>query len=213
MAWVTRIVDMEQVEYRLTQHSGCYVQLDGEGAAPASQQPGDAQVDYRMDAAEDSGLVWIGEGPTVLGLTSGAVLDEDGKEAARALANGVDPRTGERLVEAELRAHPRAQLVGARLVEAIEKAAEAAGVEAAALFANKPKQAAKYATLARNANLLHRRTRPSAPTGSPPGAGCGPRRSWPPSPTSPPRCSGCPGHRRRPGWCCRTPPSGRSPWS
>ncbi|MFC9620034.1 MobF family relaxase [Streptomyces sp. NPDC056930] len=149
MAWVTRIVDMEQVEYRLTQHSGCYVQLDGESAAPASQQPGDAQVDYRMDAAEDSGLVWIGEGLAVLGLTSGAVLDEDGKEAARALANGVDPRTGERLVEAELRAHPRAQLVGARLVEVIEKAAEAAGVEAAALFANKPKQAAKYATLAR----------------------------------------------------------------
>ncbi|MFV5994969.1 MobF family relaxase [Streptomyces sp. NPDC056231] len=149
MAWVTRIVDMEQVEYRLTQHSGCYVQLDGEGAAPASQQLGDAQVDYRMDAAEDSGLVWIGEGLPTLGLTPGAVLDEAGKEAARVLANGVDPRSGERLVKAELRAHPRAQLVGARLVEAIEKAAEAAGVEAAALFAAKPKQREKWLTLAR----------------------------------------------------------------
>ncbi|RVU20810.1 hypothetical protein EOT10_25975 [Streptomyces antnestii] len=43
----------------------------------------------------------------------------------------------------------RAQLVGARLVEAIEAAAERAGRESADLFAGKPKQAAKYATLAR----------------------------------------------------------------
>ncbi|MFD9631945.1 MobF family relaxase [Streptomyces violascens] len=149
MAWVTPIVDDEQVEYRLTQHSGCYVQQDGEGVAQAPQQGSDRQVDYRMDSADGSGLVWIGEGLPELGLTPGAVLDEAGKDAARALANGVDPRTGERLVEPELRAHPRARLAGAPLVEAIEKAAAAAGVEPAALFAGKPKQCAKYATLAR----------------------------------------------------------------
>ncbi|GGU44706.1 MobF family relaxase [Streptomyces violascens] len=149
MAWVTRIVNEEQVEYRLSQHSGCYVQQDGEGLAQAPQQGSDRQVDYRMDSAGDSGLVWIGEGLPAVGLTPGTVLDEAGKEAARRLANGVDPRTGERLVEPELRAHPRARLVGAPLVEAIEKAAAAAGVEAAALFAGKPKQAAKYAALAR----------------------------------------------------------------
>ncbi|MEV5950428.1 MobF family relaxase [Streptomyces sp. NPDC051993] len=149
MAWVTRIVDDEQVEYRLTQHSGCYVQQDGEGVAQVPQQGSDRPVDYRTDSADSSGLVWIGEGLPAVGLTPGTVLDESAKKAARALANGVDPRTGERLVRPELRAHPRARLVGAPLVEAIEKAAAAAGVEAAALFTGKPKQREKYLTLAR----------------------------------------------------------------
>ncbi|GAA0924929.1 MobF family relaxase [Streptomyces thermoalcalitolerans] len=149
MAWVTGIVDDEQVEYRLTGHAGCYVQHDGEGLAELAQPAADGQVDYRMDAAEDGTLVWIGEGLVAVGQTPGTVLDEAGKRAARALANGVHPVTGEQLVRPELRAHPRAKLTGARLVEAIEAAAEAAGCESADLFAGKPKQAKKWATLAR----------------------------------------------------------------
>ncbi|MET8451661.1 MobF family relaxase [Streptomyces sp. NPDC005209] len=149
MAWVTGIVDDEQVEYRLTGHSGCYVQQDGEGLAGQTATAVGDQVDYRMDAAEDGTLVWIGEGLAAVGQTPGAVLDEAGKQAARALTNGVHPLTGEQLVRPELRAHPRAKLTGARLVEVIEAAAGAAGCEAADLFAGKPKQAKKWATLAR----------------------------------------------------------------
>ncbi|MFJ3250146.1 MobF family relaxase [Streptomyces sp. NPDC086782] len=149
MAWVTGIVDDEQVEYRLTGHAGCYVQHDGEGLAGQAQPATGDQVDYRMGAAEDGTLVWIGEGLAAVGQIPGTVLDEAGKQAARALTNGVHPLTGEQLVRPELRAHPRAKLAGARLVEAIEAAAEAAGCEPGDLFAGKPKQAKKWATLAR----------------------------------------------------------------
>ncbi|MEU8708374.1 MobF family relaxase [Streptomyces sp. NPDC048565] len=152
MAWVSRIVDMEQVDHRLSENSGCYVRLDGRAAGDAADpvpMTADAQIDYRMAATEDSGPVWLGEGLADVGLVAGASLDEAGKRAARALACGVHPRTGEQLVAAELRAHPRAQLVGARLVEAIEQAAAAAGREPADLLVGTPKQRRKYATLAR----------------------------------------------------------------
>lgn len=148
MAWVTGIVDDGQVDYRLTGHAGCYVQHDGED--PAGQARSAAgEVDYPMDAAEDGTLVWVGEGLVEVGQTPGTLLDEAGRRAARAMTKGVHPLTGEHLVRLELRAHPRAQLTGARLVEAIETVAEAAGREPADLFADKPKQAKKWATLAR----------------------------------------------------------------
>ncbi|WP_149552823.1 MobF family relaxase [Streptomyces marokkonensis] len=102
-----------------------------------------------MDAAEDGTLVWIGEGLTDVGQTTGTFLDEEGRQPARALSKGVHPLTGEQLVRPELRAHPRAKLTGARLVEAVEAAAEVAGCEPAGLFTGKPKQAKKWATLAR----------------------------------------------------------------
>ncbi|MET8218099.1 MobF family relaxase [Streptomyces hirsutus] len=149
MAWVTGIVDDEQVEYRLTGHAGCYVQYNGEGFVGQARPAVGDQVDYRMDVAEDGTLVWIGEGLTEVGQTPGAVLDEAGRHAARTLAKGIHPLTGEQLVRPELRAHPRAKLTGARLVEALEVAAEAAGCKPADLFAGKPKQAKKWATLAR----------------------------------------------------------------
>ncbi|MEU4265561.1 MobF family relaxase [Streptomyces argenteolus] len=152
MAWVSRIVDMEQVEYRLSGNAGCYVRLDGQEADDAAESPTDPQLHHRMTALQDSGLVWLGAGLTEVGLVAGTSLDEAGKRAARALANGVHPRTGELLVGAELRAHPAAQLVGARLVEAIEHAAIAAGVEPKDLLAGTPKQLKKYATLARMVN-------------------------------------------------------------
>ncbi|MCI3227173.1 MobF family relaxase, partial [Streptomyces sp. NP-1717] len=145
MAWVTALVADEQIEYRLTEHSGCYVQPGAELAAPA----GDPQVDYRMVSADVGGLVWIGEGLAVVGQTPGTVLDEAGREAARMITSGIHPQTGERLVQAELRAHPRSQLAGARLVDAVETAAAVAGVEPLDLFTGKPKQAALWSTLVR----------------------------------------------------------------
>lgn len=152
MAWVTGIVDDGQVEYRLSGHAGCYVQPTGETLdGPDHPAPGD-QADHRMGAAEGgsgSTLVWIGEGLTEVGQTSGTPLDEAGKQAARALTKGIHPLTGKQLVRPELRAHPRAKLTGARLTEAIGTAAETAGCEPADLFAGKPKQAEKWATLAR----------------------------------------------------------------
>ncbi|CAM5413490.1 MobF family relaxase [Streptomyces griseomycini] len=154
MAWVTGIVDDGQVEYRLTGHAGCYVRHDGEGLAGQSRPDVGDQVDYRMDATEDGTLVWIGEGLTEVGQIPGTVLDEAGRHAARALAKGVHPLTGEQLVRTELRAHPRAKLTGARFVAAVEAAAEAAGCEPADLFAGKPKQAKKWATLTR---MVHRK--------------------------------------------------------
>ncbi|WP_406152173.1 MobF family relaxase [Streptomyces sp. NBC_01012] len=152
MAWVSRIVDMEQVEYRLSGNAGCYVRCGGQEADDAAEPGIDAQPGHRMTAGQDSGLVWLGDGLTEVGLVAGTSLDEAGKRAARALANGVHPRTGERLVGAELRAHPAAQLVGARLVEAIGHAATAVGVEPKDLLAGTPKQQKKYATLARMVN-------------------------------------------------------------
>ncbi|MFC5724125.1 MobF family relaxase [Streptomyces gamaensis] len=150
MAWVTAIVDDEQVEYRLSEHSGCYVQGTAESVSQQAAQAAGPQVDYRMKGAETGALVWIGEGLAEVGLTPGTVLDEAGKDAARALTRGIHPVTGERLVRAELRAHPRSRLTGARLVEAVEAAAAAAGVDdPLELFRGKPKQAAKWATLVR----------------------------------------------------------------
>lgn len=154
MAWVTGIVDDGQVEYRLTGHAGCYVRHDGEDSAAQNRPDVGDQVDHRVHAAEDGTLVWIGEGLTEVGRTPGTVLDEAGRRAARALTKGVHPLTGEQLVRPELRAHPRARLTGARLVEAVEAAAGAAGCAPADLFAGKPKQAQKWATLAR---MVHRK--------------------------------------------------------
>lgn len=149
MAWVTGIVDDGQVEYRLTGHAGCYVPNVDEGLVEQARPTVGDQVGYGMGGIEDSTLLWVGEGLTEVGQTPGTPLGEAGRQAARVLTRGVHPLTGERLVRPELRAHPRAKLAGARLVEAVEAAAEAAGCEPADLFTGKPKQAKKWATLAR----------------------------------------------------------------
>lgn len=141
MAWVSKIVASEQVEYRLSEDSGCYV---GEGES----RHADGQVDYRM-RPEGGGLEWIGSGLSEVGKTPGAVLDEDGREAARAVMRGVHPVTGEQLIEPQLRAHPHAKLPGAPLLDAVRARAENLGVEPAELFAGKPKQQKAFATLAR----------------------------------------------------------------
>ncbi|MCX4734438.1 relaxase domain-containing protein [Streptomyces sp. NBC_01363] len=71
----------EQIEYRLAEDCGC-------------DQSSDAEVEYRLAAASD--LRWIGSGLTELGLVAGEPVDPD---AARALMDGRDWRTGEQLVK------------------------------------------------------------------------------------------------------------------
>jgi conjugative relaxase-like TrwC/TraI family protein len=148
MAWLTKIIAMEQVDYRLKEHAGCYVApADGTAPAPAP----DVTVDYRLRTDHPDGtLVWMGSGLQPFGLRPGQVLDDAGKDAARALMNGTDPVTGTRLVPAEVRAHDKAQLVAARLLEAMREEAARRGLEDPAdLLAGKPKQQRQFAALAR----------------------------------------------------------------
>lgn len=84
---------------------------------------------YRLRPEGDGTLVWIGSGLDAVGLVAGERLDDGAKDAARRLMNGCDPRTGARLVPSSARAHPDAQLTVARLLEAIDAKAAAAGVE------------------------------------------------------------------------------------
>ncbi|MEU8527082.1 MobF family relaxase [Streptomyces sp. NPDC048629] len=150
MAWATVVVDDEQVEYRLTEHAGCYVQFDGDGTAQTPGGGADRSVGHRLDRDEDGALVWIGEGLRDVGLTAGMPLDAVGKQAARALSRGVHPSAGAQLVEPVLRAHPRAKLAGAPLLDVLDASAAAAGMDSGAgLFDGKPKQRAAYERLAR----------------------------------------------------------------
>ncbi|MFD7867808.1 MobF family relaxase [Streptomyces sp. NPDC059783] len=151
MAWVTAIRDDEQVEYRLREQAGCSVVTSED---VVQEQP-DRAVEYRLREEGDAALVWMGSGLAAVGLTAGAVLDEEGKEAARRLMAGCHPQTGARLIRTRTsaRAHPAAKLTTARLVEAIEAAAEERGVAAADLLEGKPKQ---QRVLAQQQRMVHR---------------------------------------------------------
>ncbi|MFR9758179.1 MobF family relaxase [Streptomyces sp. TR06-5] len=120
MAWVTTLgPDMAQVEYRLSEQCGCDMEHQ-DTAEPAT----DAQVDYRLGAAGD--LEWIGRGLADVGLAAGTAVYKD---AARALMDGRDPRTGEQLVRPKLAVDPRAKLPARPLVEAVEAAATVHGID------------------------------------------------------------------------------------
>uniref|UniRef100_UPI0004784C45 MobF family relaxase n=1 Tax=unclassified Streptomyces TaxID=2593676 RepID=UPI0004784C45 len=142
MAWVTKIVADEQVEYRLKQQAGCAVVMEDGANTVVLDDGEDRVVDYRLRPEGGADLVWMGSGLADLGLVEGAVLDEEGKAAARLIMNGCDPRTGARLIKGttSMRTHEKAQLTLARAVEAIAAAAEERGVTAAELFDGKPKQ-------------------------------------------------------------------------
>ncbi|MGW7268286.1 MobF family relaxase [Streptomyces sp. NPDC054842] len=142
MAWVTKIVADEQVEYRLKQQAGCAVVMEDGASTVVLDDGEDRVVDYRLRSEGGAELVWMGSGLAELGLVEGAVLDEDGKAAARLIMSGCDPRTGARLIKGttSIRTHEKAQLTVARAVEAIVKAAEEKGVTVAELFDGKPKQ-------------------------------------------------------------------------
>ncbi|MCX4792626.1 AAA family ATPase [Streptomyces sp. NBC_01221] len=151
MAWVTAIRDDEQVEYRLKEQAGCSVVASD----AVVQEAADPALEYRLREEGDAALVWMGSGLAAVGLTEGAVLDEEGKEAARRLMAGCHPETGARLIRTQtsVRAHEKAKLTTARLVEAIEAAAEEKGVAAADLLDGKPKQ---QKVLAQQQRMVHR---------------------------------------------------------
>jgi len=125
VAYVTPIGSAAaQVEYRLTQAHGC-------GRAEAAE----ARFSYHADGSERP-LVWTGRGLAEVGIAAGSVLDEGQFDAARALMAGLDPRTGERLVEPKLAVFEDAKVALAPLVHAVEAAAVARGVHPEALFAS-----------------------------------------------------------------------------
>jgi len=125
VAYVTPIGSAAaQVEYRLTQAHGC-------GRAETVE----TRFSYHADGSERP-LVWTGRGLAEVGIASGSVLDEGQFDAARALMAGLDPRTGERLVEPKLAVFDDAKVALAPLVRAVEAAAVARGVHPEALFAS-----------------------------------------------------------------------------
>ncbi|MFF4249503.1 MobF family relaxase [Streptomyces sp. NPDC001822] len=148
---MTAIRDDEQVEYRLKEQAGCAVVASDD----VVQEVTDPALEYRLREEGGAALVWLGSGLAAVGLTEGAVLDEEGKVAARQLMSGCNPETGARLIRTQTsaRAHPAAKLTAARLVEAIEAAAEERGVAAADLLEGKPKQ---KAVLAQQQRMVHR---------------------------------------------------------
>ncbi|MGW0345997.1 MobF family relaxase [Streptomyces anthocyanicus] len=154
MAWLTRIVADEQVEYRLKQQAGCAVVEAGEGETVVRDAVESPSVDYRLRPEGGSALVWMGGGLEALGLLEGAALDEEGKAAARRMMAGCHPETGARLVTSRTsaRAHEKARLTTARLVEAIERTAEEQGMTAAEVFDGKPKQLRVFQAQRRNVN-------------------------------------------------------------
>ncbi|MGX1956071.1 MobF family relaxase, partial [Streptomyces anulatus] len=151
MAWVTAIRDDEQVEYRLREQAGCSVVASED----VVQEQADRALEYRLREEGEAALVWMGSGLAAVGLTEGAVLDEAGKDGARRLMAGCHPETGARLIRTQTsaRAHPLAKLTTARLVEAIETAAEERGTTPANLLEGKPKQ---QKLLAQQQRMVHR---------------------------------------------------------
>ncbi|MFI8952161.1 MobF family relaxase [Streptomyces sp. NPDC053750] len=154
MAWLTKIVADEQVEYRLKEQAGCAVVEAGGGEMVVLDDAESPAVDYRLRPEGEAALLWMGSGLEALGLVEGAVLDEEGKAAARRVMAGCHPATGARLVTSRtsVRAHEKAQLTTARIVEAIEQAAVERGVTAAGLFDGKPKQLRVFQAQRRNVN-------------------------------------------------------------
>ncbi|MGI5186483.1 MobF family relaxase [Dactylosporangium sp. CA-152071] len=135
MAWVTTLgPSLEQIEYRLDADAGC------------SLTNGDGQVEYRLES--DRLLEWVGDGLREVGIEPGTVLDEDGKRAARALADGVEPGTGKVLVKPKEAVDPRGKLPAGPLVDAIRAAAAAADTTPAKLL-QKPRLVARYGRLQR----------------------------------------------------------------
>ncbi|MCY0947297.1 MobF family relaxase [Streptomyces antarcticus] len=126
MGYATPIRAPQQVEYRLAESCGC-------------DQKADSQVEYRL--ADPSDLRWIGSGLVEVGLEAGAVVDPD---AARALMDGCDPRSGEQLVTRKRVLDPRGKVVARVLVDAVREHAEAAEMTPAEYLGN-DKLAARFA--------------------------------------------------------------------
>jgi DNA primase catalytic core len=138
MAYVTRIgPSTTQVEYRLIEASGC--------ATPGTE-PTDRQFDYHVEGERP--LRWIGGGCTDYGVVEGAAFTEADLDRARALMDGIDWRTGDRLVAAKVEVAPTAKLPGEPLLEAILLEATRRAVEPLELF-DSARQRGIYRRLAR----------------------------------------------------------------
>jgi hypothetical protein len=145
VAWVTTLGPaMAQIDYRLEQQSGCSLTAGDDG-----------QVAYRLES--DRPLEWVGDGLREVGIEPGTVLDDDGKKAARALADGRDPSTGDVLVAPKMAVDPLAKLPAGPLVAAVRAAAERAGTTPAGLL-DEPRAAARYGRLQRGVAREQTRT-------------------------------------------------------
>ncbi|WP_328741274.1 relaxase domain-containing protein (plasmid) [Streptomyces erythrochromogenes] len=109
MGYATPIYAPEQVDYRLVEDCGC-------------DRSEDAQIEYRL--AGESTLRWIGGGLAELDLVAGERVDP---EAAHALMDGRDWRTGEQLVARKKALDPRGKVSASVLVDALSEAAAASG--------------------------------------------------------------------------------------
>ncbi|GAA0829100.1 hypothetical protein ACFPKZ_06070 [Streptosporangium amethystogenes subsp. fukuiense] len=140
---------MTQVDYRLQEGAGCRSKPHIEASAePSVEHRGDAQLAYRL--ADERGLMWIGEGLRDVGIVPGSTLRPADHEAARAIMDGVDPRSGEILVAAKKAVDPRAMLAGVPLLQALEKSAHDHGLRnVGALLVDNAKMAKRAARLER----------------------------------------------------------------
>lgn len=150
MAWITRIVSLDQVEYRLTRGAGCWghdphASTQSNTANTSGSQPeapdhaghpahlhpaadpddpgtreNDPALAYRL--ASERPLRWVGGGLADLGLTAGAELSETDLMAARALMNGVHPGDGSVLTTLKQQIDPAAKLSARPLLAAIRRA-------------------------------------------------------------------------------------------
>jgi len=124
----------------------------GEELASAAAAEADPRIAYRMDSNERP-LGWIGSGVREFGITPGSELTSDQWDMARAMMRGVDPRTGEQLVEPKTAVDPRGKLPAAPLVAAIQRLAAERGVTPESLFSSKRK-ADTYGRMARETARL-----------------------------------------------------------
>jgi conjugative relaxase-like TrwC/TraI family protein len=122
VAYVTPIgSNPAQIEYRLSGSHGC------------TASAGDEQVDYHLHGQERP-LVWVGAGLGEVGIEAGTVLEPEAYDQARALMNGLDPRTGERLVEAKLGIPTDAKVTVGPLVRGVRAACAEAAITPAELL-------------------------------------------------------------------------------
>lgn len=106
MSGVTPIGAKAQIDYRLGREHDC-------------------QLDYRSDDRERP-LRWIGGGLAAVGIEAGSEFGPGDRDRARALMLGVDPRTGEVLVEPKRVVYEDAKVALAPLVAAANERAQRA---------------------------------------------------------------------------------------
>lgn len=133
MAYITPIgSNPEQVEYRLGEGHGC--------TGPTGS---DRQFSYHADGRERP-LRWIGRALADLGIEAGTELTPEQFDIARALMRGVDPRTGEVLVEAKRGIPADAKVLLSPLVRTIHGVAREAAVSVAEVLGRRVKLIAAF---------------------------------------------------------------------